>query len=261
MSNHIVGEPSAKTANLRRVLLAAAVGGLTLGAFALGRSTAGTESSSSVSSALGAPDVQPTASSPDSKDDNGDGGTWTVHEATDPMTDGKVTRALAMFPAEQFDVQVAVSCASDGTITYVASTFTKDGTPAEMRARVVPFGRQEQVGVWKPYQIRVGERPALELASRDAPYSNQLSFKTYPVQPLAGDGSITDLAENAARASNIVLRLLLKTGEATVTWSQDVPAFQRMIGPCLTLRTDKRTVQTREAQEAAAEPAPLPMDK
>lgn len=261
MSNHIVGESNAKSAKLRRVLMAAVVGGLTVGAFALGRSTGGTEPSSSVPSTLGTPDVQPTAPSPDSADDSSDSGAWTVDEATDPMTDGKVTRAFATFPAEQFDVQVAVSCASDGTITYVASTFAKDGTPADMRARVVPFGRQEQVGVWKPYQIRVGERPALELASRDAPYSNQLSFKTYPVQPLAGDGSITDLAENAARAPSIVLRLLLKAGEATVTWSQEGPAFQRMVGPCLTLRTEKRTAQTREAREAAAEPAPLPMDK
>lgn len=260
MSNHIVGESNAKSAKLRRVLMAAVVGGLTVGAFALGRSTGGPQPSSSVSSTLGAPDVQATAPSPDPADDNGDSGAWTVDEVTDPMTDGKVTRAFATFPAEQFDVQVAVSCASDGTITYVASTFAKDGTPADMRARVVPFGRQEQVGVWKPYQIRVGERPALELASRDAPYSNQLSFKTYPVQRLAGDGSITDLAENAARSPSIVLRLLLKTGEATVTWSQEDSAFQRMISPCLTLRTDKRADLSRQAQEAAAAPDTLPVD-
>ena len=188
---------------------------------------------------------------------------WEVQTSTDPMTDATVTQAVAAFEGSQFNVEVSVSCSSTGDIAYTATSFDKDGKPAEMRVTAIPpsvigapAGSQSiTVPRVTPgrltigFQMRADNNPFLSWSTTNPQYNNQVVLESAPVQPLFEDGSGGDHAEQMASASKVVLRLFMGAGEETIEWPQTEPSFRDVVGPCLEQRQATRTKLTRERDE------------
>lgn len=170
---------------------------------------------------------------------------WTIQTTTDPMTDATVRQAIATFEGARFNVEVAIACSTGGDITYNATTFDKEGQPAEMRTEIGYNG-----GTTIPFQMRADENPALSWSSYNPQYSNQIVLKSDPVAPLYSDGSGGDNAEQMAGAVNVTLRLFMTSGEETIKWPQGDASFRNVVEPCLAERQATREKLTREREEA-----------
>jgi hypothetical protein len=196
--------------------------------------------------------TEPAGSSAATDSSADDSGVWEVSESTDPMTDATVRKAFATFEGNQFDVEVAVTCSSTGEVAYTATSFDKDGKPAEMRATATaasfthpPAGSQQANftpslipgHVTIAFQMRADDEPPVSLAVTNPEYNNQV---------LLGRGTGGVDAEKMAAASRVVLRLFMTTSEETIELPQSDRAFRSVVQPCVQ--------QWRaEQQQAAAE--------
>jgi hypothetical protein len=192
------------------------------------------------------------------------------------MSDATVTQAIATFEGSQFNIEVAASCSSAGDIAYTATTFDKEGSPAEMRVTAIPpsvigapAGSQSYTAprvtpgrLAIGFQMRADDNPPLALSTANPEYNNQIALRSGPVQFYMGK-PLDDEAEEMAAASRIVLRLFMPTGEETIEWSQADPGLRQLMSPCLSMRQAERAdlaaahaeSEQRQAAEAAAAPS------
>lgn len=188
---------------------------------------------------------------------------WDVQSVTDAMTDATVTQATATFKGNQFDIEVGISCSSNGDTRYTAASFDKAGQPAEMRSRVVTFGAPYDVGTWVDYQVRADDGPAVSGVVRNPEYNNQISLHSGGVHFLGGQ-LVEDTTHRIAAASNVVLRLFMLNGEETIEWDQSDPDLRNLLAPCLAQRQaeiDRQMAEQAEAQrKEAAERAQAPVE-
>lgn len=187
---------------------------------------------------------------------------WTIQTTTDPMTDASAALASATFEGNQFNVEVGVSCSSTGDIGYTATSFDKDGRPAEMRSEIRTSGYDGQTRVFIPFQMRADDNEPLSWSNSNPDYNNRIELNSEPVQFYMGK-PIDDRAEGMAAASKIVLRLFMPTGEETIEWSQTDPSLRNLMAPCLSQRQATRDQlaeeQSRKEREEAAERARTPV--
>jgi hypothetical protein len=164
--------------------------------------------------------------SPDSSSDESatadDSGIWQISESSDPMTDATVRQAFATFEGNQFDIEVSVTCSSNGDVTYTATSFDKNHEGAPMRSRTIPFGYS--AGVHVDYQLRTDDEPPVSLVTTNPPYTNQVQLRP-------GTGGVD--AEKVAGASRVVMRLFMTTGEETIELPQSDAAFRSVVDPCV----------------------------
>ena len=183
---------------------------------------------------------------------------WTIQTTTDPMTDAAVSQATARFEGNQFDFEVVARCSSTGDIGYIATSFNKDGEPAEMRVTAIAPSVWGQVAGSQAYtaprvtpgrltidfQMRADDNEPLSRSNSNPEFNNQIRLNSGAVQPLPADGSGGDSAEQMAAASKIVLRLFMPSGEETINWSQNDASFRRVLQPCLESRSVTRAELT-----------------
>lgn len=166
-------------------------------------------------------------------DINGGSGPWAIESKTDPMTDATVKYARATFEGQQFNIEVEVSCTSTGTLSYSATSFDKEGKPAEMRSDIAP------IGPYVRYQVRAGEDAPVELVTNNPQYNNQV-VQSSNLQQFQNVKGRTDLlapnvasTDSLARATKATLRLFMLNGEETVAMPQGSAGFRSVVDSCL----------------------------
>ncbi len=160
---------------------------------------------------------------------NGDSGPWTIESTTDPMTDATVKSAKATFEGSQFNFEVAVSCASTGELTYTATSYDRDGKPAEMRSEMDNSGH-----TYLRFQMRVDSDPTFDGSTTDPQYNNQIVLRG-----LLGDFVAINLFakspsfKEVGLAKLVRLRLFMTNGDETIQLPQDSAGFRGVIDSCL----------------------------
>lgn len=181
---------------------------------------------------------------------------WTYESSTDPMSDAKVSRVTRSVEGTNANLDVSVSCADGGALSYSLTVSGSDSEPTELRARVVPFGTT--AGTWVDYEARADSQPAQEISFLNPEYSNQVVLGTRDTDAIYdSNGDLTypssiltiDPTERLARASKVTLRLPLTDADETFAWRQDDPAFRRAIMPCLDQRSAARAQMTKSWNE------------
>lgn len=181
-----------------------------------------------------------------------DSGPWTIRSSTDPMTDATVKSAEATFEANQFKIEVAVTCTSVGEVSYTATSFDKAGKPVEMRTTFDQYG--PIIGA----QARADSASATNEFTRKPKYSNQFLLTWGPdLYGYSGQNHAAALA----RAQRVVLRLFMVSGDETITLPQDGSSFRSVVDSCLQQidaqekQRDMAATKARDARLAAT-----PMD-
>ena len=168
-----------------------------------------------------------------------DSGPWTIESTTDPMTDAAVKSAKATFEGSQFNIEVAVSCATSGALSYTAASFDKAGKPVEMRSSASQYGARI------PFQVRADDGKPISQFSPNPQYNNQIVLEWVPGS--SRFDFLTD-AGTLASAQRVILRLFMLSGEETVTLPQDSAGFRGVVDSCL---------QQQPSPTPSATPAPV----
>jgi len=183
---------------------------------------------------------------------SGGSGPWVVESKTDPMTDATVKYARATFEGQQFNIEVEVSCTSTGTLAYSATSFDKEGKPAEMRSDIAP------IGPYVRYQVRAGEEAPVELVTNNPQYNNQV-VQSSNLQQFQNVKGRTDLlapsvasTDSMARAAKATLRLFMLNGEETITMPQDSAGFRSVVDSCLDMHAKTAAITPSPALEGPA---------
>ncbi|MBX9640096.1 MAG: SHOCT domain-containing protein [Mycobacteriaceae bacterium] len=185
-------------------------------------------------------------------DINGGSGPWAIESKTDPMTDATVKYARATFEGQQFNIEVEVSCTSTGTLAYSATSFDKEGKPAEMRSDFAP------IGPYVRYQVRAGDDAPIELVTNNPQYNNQV-VQSSNLQQFQNVKGRTDLlapnvasTDSMARAAKAMFRLFMLNGEETVVMPQDSAGFRSVVDSCLDMHAKATTITPPAALDGPA---------
>lgn len=159
------------------------------------------------------------------------GPTWSVASEQDPMTDAAVRSATAMFSGQRFNVQVQVTCsqASPGPlITYAVTSYDRNGQPAEMRSM------ETLSGIHQSLQARADSDAPFYITEINPRFNNQITTsQSGVVEERSGRYYRMPASLRLARASRVVLRLSMLTGDETIELSQQDGTLRGVIDPCL----------------------------
>jgi hypothetical protein len=189
---------------------------------------------------------------PNAASTSGDG--WEVTEKHDPMTDATIKTATRTFEGEQANITLAVSCDSVGAVRYEATSFDKDGKPAEM------LQKPSYAGFYVPYDLRVGSNPPVGDSNINPRFSNQISFEPKTFSDSYVQGSAVDFeARDPARASKLTFGFHLAHGDETIVIDQAGSAAATVLAPCVLARharlidavQKERSFEERRAADAA----------
>ncbi len=244
------GTGTGSSAFVKWSLATSLVGALVIGAYMFGRTDP-----------VAAGGAVPVASGPGTESDEiqqpvsepAPNSLWAYEVKTDPMSDAEISQASATLEGTQFDVQVAMSCSNAGDIAFTATTFDKQGQPAEMRSKTnsprfigAPAGSQSSMrpmlapgSITIDFQVRLDDASARSLIAFNPAYNNQITLQSKPVSFHMGRPN-EDPAEDLASASRVTLRLFMPSGEETYQWPQNDADFRSIVEPCLVPRRAQR---------------------
>lgn len=201
----------------------------------------GSEESRPIS--LASQDQRIEAASMDQGSGSSETSAWTFSAGTDPMTDVSSQYAQARLVGANFDFDAQIACNSTGTVSYEFSAFDKAGHAAEMRSEFGQGGIFSEGGLTIPFYLRLDRHPYM-LMSSPATYNNQVTFDANPYQIAARAKDVL-----LPKASRILIRFMLRSGEETIEVDQTDPVLKRVVQPCVT-HFDRAVAAAKESSEA-----------
>lgn len=163
---------------------------------------------------------------------------WSVAEGFDKMTDARMLQATSNVVGAANDLQVVVTCLpGKPAITYDLTGFNKDGEGVAIERKFFMSTAMNEV------MYRVDTREPVRVTNLDLQYSNQTKIAD---RGTAWNGS------DAARASELTLRIQFTNANETYTLDQTSNSFRHVVEPCLTAQqaVAKKAQEDSEAQQA-----------
>lgn len=173
---------------------------------------------------------------------------WTVSAATDPMTDAQITTAATKLAGRAADIELTVTCSSQGQIKYVLASYDKSGEPVPMRNEV-----NHKLEPYVRYQFRIDDAPPVSLTHSAPEYNNVIAMETpspAALEVFAGMGNTETYFDAMAKAKRVAFALPLASSDETIVVDQTPPSFVSAVKPCIDIRTAQIAKYQQQYEQA-----------
>jgi Short C-terminal domain len=154
---------------------------------------------------------------------------WSISSKQDPMSDATITTAFKTFTGRASLIEVAISCASDASITYRIASFDGDRQALAMRSNV-----DTDLELVIFYRIRIGAGEPIRARHERPQYSNMISISS-PSDTSPG-AIYNTIADEASRAEKIVFEVPVANGDEAVVIDQTASSVVNLLRPCVERR-------------------------
>ena len=138
------------------------------------------------------------------------------------MTDRHTVSATTQIASPPFTIQVTASCSGAEDMKYQLAVFDADGQPAPLQTEIT---MKDGIREHASFNLRLDDAPAESAVEYEMRYNNTVRFEN----SISKDGR---LAERAAHAHRVTVRLPLLNGEPVIQIDQDARQIRAMLEQC-----------------------------